>query len=43
MGCLCRLAEGTRKCVTEGWGMELLCKNPRWQSDSLTVIETPKV
>jgi alanine-glyoxylate transaminase / serine-glyoxylate transaminase / serine-pyruvate transaminase len=35
-----RLAEGTRKAVA-GWGLQLLCKNPRWQSDSLTVIETP--
>jgi alanine-glyoxylate transaminase/serine-glyoxylate transaminase/serine-pyruvate transaminase len=24
-----RLAEGTRKAV-EGWGLELLCANPRW-------------
>jgi alanine-glyoxylate transaminase/serine-glyoxylate transaminase/serine-pyruvate transaminase len=35
-----RLAEGTRKAV-EGWGLKLLCKHPRWQSDSLTVIEVP--
>lgn len=36
-----RLAEGTRKAV-EGWGLQLLCKEPRWRSDSLTVIEVPK-
>lgn len=36
-----RLAEGTRKAV-EGWGLELLCKHPRWQSDSLTVIAVPQ-
>lgn len=36
-----RLAEGTRKAV-EGWGLKLLCKQKRWQSDSLTVIETPE-
>jgi alanine-glyoxylate transaminase/serine-glyoxylate transaminase/serine-pyruvate transaminase len=36
-----RLAEGTRRAV-KGWGLELLCKNPRWYSDSLTVIETPQ-
>ena len=36
-----RLAEGTRKAV-QGWGLETLCKNPRWYSDSLTVIETPQ-
>lgn len=37
-----RLAEGTRKAV-EGWGLELLCKTPRWRSDSLTVVEVPGV
>lgn len=36
-----RLAEGTRKAV-EGWGLKLLCRNPRWHSDSLTVVETPE-
>lgn len=36
-----RLAEGTRKAV-EGWGLQTLCRNPRWKSDSLTVIETPE-
>lgn len=36
-----RLAEGTRKAV-EGWGMELLCKTPRWISDTLTVVQTPE-
>lgn len=41
MAC-CRLAEGTRKAV-EGWGLKLLCKEKRWNSDSLTVIETPEV
>jgi alanine-glyoxylate transaminase/serine-glyoxylate transaminase/serine-pyruvate transaminase len=35
-----RLAEGARKAV-EGWGLQTLCKDPRWKSDSLTVIETP--
>jgi alanine-glyoxylate transaminase/serine-glyoxylate transaminase/serine-pyruvate transaminase len=38
---LCRLAEGTRKAV-EGWGLQLLCKDKRWQSDSLSVIEVPE-
>jgi hypothetical protein len=38
----CRLAEGTRKAV-EGWGLKLLCMDPRWKSDSLTVIKTPEV
>eukprot|EP00210_Caulerpa_lentillifera_P002040 g1955.t1 len=35
-----RLAEGTRKAV-EGWGLELLCKEKRWNSDTLTVVQTP--
>ncbi|KAK9842890.1 hypothetical protein WJX74_003974 [Apatococcus lobatus] len=36
-----RLAEGTRK-AAEAWGLKLLCKDPRWRSDSLTVIEVPE-
>ena len=36
-----RMAEGVRKAVA-GWGLETLCKDPRWKSDSLTVIEVPK-
>ncbi|CAG9462429.1 unnamed protein product [Pedinophyceae sp. YPF-701] len=36
-----RLATGTRKAVA-GWGLETLCKNPRWASDSLTVVEVPE-
>ncbi len=36
-----RLAEGTRKAV-EGWGLKLLCTDPRWYSDTLTVVETPE-
>lgn len=35
-----RQAEGVRKAV-EGWGLKLLCKNPRWRSDTLTVVEVP--
>ena len=27
----------------DAWGLKLLCKHPRWRSDSLTVIETPQV
>jgi alanine-glyoxylate transaminase/serine-glyoxylate transaminase/serine-pyruvate transaminase len=26
----------------EGWGLELLCKHPRWNSDALTVIRVPE-
>jgi len=36
-----RLAEGCRRAVA-GWGLETLCKEPRWKSDALTVVETPK-
>ncbi|DBA72712.1 hypothetical protein WJX79_001801 [Trebouxia sp. C0005] len=36
-----RLGEGARK-AAKGWGLELLCKDSRWRSDALTVIETPK-
>jgi len=35
-----RLATATRKAV-DAWGLQLLCKNPRWRSNSLTVVETP--
>ena len=37
-----RLAEGTRR-AAKAWGLQLLCKDPRWYSHSLTVIEVPKV
>lgn len=36
-----RLAEGTRAAV-KGWGLDLVCKHPRWNSDTLTVIHTPE-
>ena len=36
-----RLAEGTRKAVA-AWGLKTLCRDPRWFSDSLTVVETPE-
>lgn len=35
------IIKGTRKAV-EGWNLQLLCKDPRWYSDTLTVIETPE-
>lgn len=37
-----RFGTAARKAVTEGWGLKLLCKDPRWNSDSLTVIEVPE-
>lgn len=36
-----RLAEGTR-IAAEGWGLQLLCANPRWYSNTLTVLKTPE-
>ena len=36
-----RLANGTRRAVA-AWGLDMLCKEPRWYSDALTVIETPQ-
>jgi alanine-glyoxylate transaminase / serine-glyoxylate transaminase / serine-pyruvate transaminase len=36
-----RLASGVRAAVG-AWGLKLLCTNPRWYSDALTVIETPE-
>lgn len=36
-----RFAEGTRRAV-KGWGLELLCKNPRFYSNALTVVEAPE-
>ena len=36
-----RLAEGCRRAV-EGWGLQTLCRDPRWKSDSLTVVEVPE-
>lgn len=36
-----RLAEGCRAAV-QGWGLQTLCRDPRWKSDSLTVIEVPQ-
>ena len=36
-----RLAEGARAAVA-GWGLQTLCREPRWYSDSLTVVEVPE-
>ena len=35
------IAEGCRRAV-EGWCLRTLCREPRWKSDSLTVIEVPE-
>lgn len=26
----------------EAWGLKLLCTEPRWQSDTLTVVKVPE-
>jgi alanine-glyoxylate transaminase/serine-glyoxylate transaminase/serine-pyruvate transaminase len=36
-----RLASGVREAI-KGWGLTLLCKDSRWHSDSLSVIEVPE-
>eukprot|EP01025_Chloroclados_australasicus_P058866 TRINITY_DN7436_c0_g1_i9.p1 TRINITY_DN7436_c0_g1~~TRINITY_DN7436_c0_g1_i9.p1 ORF type:complete len:529 (+),score=51.14 TRINITY_DN7436_c0_g1_i9:151-1587(+) len=36
-----RLGEGTRKAVA-AWGLQTLCREPRWHSDALTVVEMPE-
>eukprot|EP00959_Pyramimonas_sp_CCMP1952_P012159 256722-Pyramimonas_sp.AAC.1 len=35
-----RFGNATRAAV-EAWGLKLLCKDPRWNSNSLTVVATP--
>lgn len=36
-----RLAEGTRRAVA-AWGLKNFCQDPRWYSNSLTVVATPE-
>ncbi len=36
-----RFAAGTRA-AAKAWGLELLCADPRWNSNSLTVIKAPQ-
>ena len=35
------LAEGARAAVTEGWGLKICAKEPKWQSDTVTAIVVP--
>jgi alanine-glyoxylate transaminase/serine-glyoxylate transaminase/serine-pyruvate transaminase len=37
-----RLAEGTRKAVTEGWGLNLCAKEEKWYSDTVSAIMVPE-
>ncbi len=35
------LAQGVRAAVTEGWGLELCAKAPKWHSDTVSAIVVP--
>ncbi len=37
-----RLAEGVRRAVIDGWGLELCAKDPKWYSDTVTAIVVPE-
>jgi len=37
-----RLAEGVRRAVKEGWGLQVLAKHPRWESDTVTAACVPE-
>ena len=37
-----RLAEGTRKAITEGWGLNLCAKEEKWYSDTVSAILVPE-
>ncbi len=36
------LAEGVRAAVTEGWGLELCAKEPKWYSDTVSAVMVPE-
>ena len=37
-----RLAEGTRRAITEGWGLNLCAKEEKWYSDTVSAIVVPE-
>lgn len=37
-----RLAEGVRRAVKKGWGLRVLAKEPKWESDTVTAIVVPE-
>ncbi|RED44254.1 aminotransferase class V-fold PLP-dependent enzyme [Aestuariispira insulae] len=37
-----RMAEGVRRAVTEGWGLDLCAKEPKWYSDTVSAICVPE-
>ena len=36
------LAQGVRAAVTEGWGLELCAKSPKWYSDTVSAVMVPE-
>jgi alanine-glyoxylate transaminase/serine-glyoxylate transaminase/serine-pyruvate transaminase len=36
------LAEGTRAAITEGWGLKLCAKEPKWYSDTVSAVVVPE-
>ena len=36
-----RLAEGVRRAVIDGWGLEVCAKGPQWYSNTVTAIRVP--
>ena len=36
-----RMGDATRAAV-KAWGLELLCEDPRWYSNALTVLKVPE-
>ena len=37
-----RLAEGVRRAVTQGWGLELCAQEPEWYSDTVSAVMLPE-
>jgi len=37
-----RLAEGVRRAVVDGWRLDLCAAAPKWRSDTVTAIKTPR-
>jgi alanine-glyoxylate transaminase/serine-glyoxylate transaminase/serine-pyruvate transaminase len=36
-----RLAEGVRRAIKDGWGLNLCATEPKWESDTVSAIMTP--
>ena len=36
------LAEGVRAAITEGWGLELCARHPKWYSDTVSAVMVPE-